>query len=49
MVTALAVVFGTTVLIQISEVADLMIIFQGVGLFTVMVGIFMMFGIKDVV
>lgn len=47
--TAIAVIFGTTVLIQISTVVDLMVIFQGMGIFTIIVGAFLIFGIKDVI
>lgn len=49
MVTAVGVVFGTSFLLLLSQHLNLMMIFQGMGILTITVGVFLIFGIKDVV
>ena len=49
MTAALAVVFGSSVVIQISRYVDLKWVFIVMGSFSIMVGFFMIFGIKDVI
>ena len=48
MISAAAVIFGTTVLLEISKREDIKWIFIGIGIYSICVGLFLIFTIKDV-
>ena len=46
---AIAEIFGSTVLITLSKHIDIKWIFIGMGSFSIIIGLLLIFGIKDVV
>lgn len=42
-------IFGSTVLIQVSRSVDLLYIFLTLGIVTVLIGLYLLYGIKDVI
>ena len=45
----MAVIIGTTVIMEISKYVDLLWIFMGMGLYSIAIALFLIFGIKDVI
>jgi hypothetical protein len=48
-VSALAIIVGSTGLIQLSRSVDLLYIYWGIGSLTLFIGLFLIFGIRDVI